>query len=112
MSITHKELSTRFIALGENNPKETPTEVELAALFDSLLLRVAGSTGTYEAAPMNEDDLGGLAVLMKPQGDKLLLEFGKPITFVGLTFDNALQLVQAVGGWVLSQKKIRESQQA
>lgn len=55
-----------------------------------------GATGRYPAGKLNEDDQGELRAAIGVEGDKLTIHFGKPVTWLALTPEQALGLARVL----------------
>ncbi len=77
-----------------NNPldpnSKPPSELleKMAKQFQRKLM------GEYPDGRLNDDDSGAVSMAIASQGDKVLLQFPKPVAWVGLTGDQAMQLAQ------------------
>lgn len=50
--------------------------------------------GEYPEGRLNENDAGAVSMAVGTEGDKVILRFPKPVTWVGFTGDEAMQLAQ------------------
>lgn len=48
--------------------------------------------GEYPKGRLNADDAGAVALALRTEGDKVILEFPKPVAWVGFTGDDAMAL--------------------
>lgn len=67
-----------------NNP-------ELAAAMSDLMKSLMGE---YPDGRLNKDDAGAVAMAVSSEGSVVRLDFPKPVTWVGFTGDQAMQLAQ------------------
>lgn len=51
-----------------------------------------GATGQFPEGQISVDDEGGIQFTLKPENGKLIIDFGKPIQWVGLTPQDACDL--------------------
>lgn len=50
--------------------------------------------GEYPNGRLNEDDAGAIAMQVGTEQDKVVLRFPKPVAWIGMTGDQAMQLAQ------------------
>jgi hypothetical protein len=64
--------------------------------FINRLTEQLGATGRYPEGKLNEHDEGEIAfaVAADPKHKKVLIDFGKPVAFLGMTGEQAKQLGQ------------------
>ncbi len=56
----------------------------------------AGPTGEYPNGKLDEDDAGGLGIRLDQWGDKLRVDFGTELSWLGMNRAEALELGEAL----------------
>ena len=51
-----------------------------------------GATGQFPQGKLNEDDEGEIAIGIARDGNKVLLNFGQPVAWIGFDADQAIQI--------------------
>jgi hypothetical protein len=51
-----------------------------------------GATGHFPAGQISVDDEGGIQFAIKPENGKLIIDFGKPVSWVGMSPQEACDL--------------------
>jgi len=71
---------------------------------------IAGQTGNYPAGKLNEQDEGELIFTYSIEKDKIKLDFGKPIAWLGFTLAEAEKLVNDLNAYIRKLKYGMEQQ--
>lgn len=58
--------------------------------------RALGATGDHPRGKLNADDEGGLALGLAVQDRTVILNFGKPVAWIGMGKDDAMALGLAI----------------
>lgn len=66
-----------------------PTDEQMREAAKKLGL---GATGNYPAGKLNDNDQGGLTGAITVEGDRIILNFGKSVTWVAMTKQEAIVL--------------------
>lgn len=64
-------------------------------LHDQLLSNL-GPTGKFPEGHLNADDEGEIAIAIGKKDDKVILDFGKPIAWIGFTAEQAEQIASSL----------------
>lgn len=52
--------------------------------------------GEYPQGRLNPNDAGALPMVVREEGGKVIIEFPKPVAWIGFTGDDAMQLAQTL----------------
>jgi hypothetical protein len=55
-----------------------------------------GASGTYSQGKLNADDEGDLLLKLSAEGDNVRVDFGKPVAWIALDVDSALEVASAM----------------
>jgi hypothetical protein len=53
-----------------------------------------GPTGAFPEGELNDDDEGEIRIAIGMQGDKVVIDFGKPTAWIGFTKEQAKQIAE------------------
>lgn len=65
-------------------------------LLEDQQLRQLGPTGKFPEGQLNEDDEGEIQIAIGIEGDKVILNFGTPVAWMGFTPEQADQIAYAL----------------
>ena len=79
---------------GDGGPQESDVEKDLIQRFTEQIKGRAKRA--YSQGRLNGDDLGDLAAVITTDADKekIILDFGKPVTWLAMNADDAISLAQ------------------
>jgi hypothetical protein len=82
-----------LVALGLQHTGQLVGAIQTLAM---LMARQPGPTGEFPDGQLNEDDEGELRIAVRHEPGVVILDFGKPVAWIGLPFDQVPNLRDAL----------------
>lgn len=86
------ELRQKFAEMFKEVQPENFVGAEKEALISQFVNNEIGRTGRYPEGKLHQRDEGEIAFAVGTQQDKVILNFGTPVTWVGMPAQNAIEL--------------------